>query len=117
MIGESVTMSNGQIGKIGRVVEHGEKSVLVQVGRGEVKLLQIGLIPLDGAHRLALDPRVLQEQRLDLLAPAQQCLERVAFEARAKVQCDAFQVNAAACYRLDMLVVDKCDSVQVYYLK
>lgn len=117
MIGESVTMSNGQVGKIGRVVEHGEKSMLVQVGRGEVELLQIGLIPLDGAHRLTLDARVLQEQRLDLLAAAQQCLERVAFEARAKVQRNAFQMDAATCYRLDMLVVDECDSVQVYYLK
>ena len=74
------------------------------------------MIPLDGVHCLALDARVLQQQRLDLLASTEQRLERVALETAAKAERYAFQVNATARYRLDVIVVDERDAVQVDHL-
>ena len=71
------------------------------------------LIPLDRVYGLALDSCILQEQRADLFASAKQRLQGVALETTAKVKRQAFEVNATTGQRLDVVVVDEGDSVEI----
>lgn len=90
--------------------------MFTEISRGQIELFDVCLRPVDGGYGFVLDACVLQEQRFDLFASAQKRLERVAFEAAAKVERYAFQVYASARYRLDMIVVDECNTIQIDYL-
>ena len=59
---------------------------------------------------------VVQQKRLEFLAALNEHLECGALDSQTEVEGQALQVDAVAAKQLNVSVVHKADTVQVYYL-